>query len=167
MGQWQGCGSWNTLEEQLVTPKKTSSASSALSSKSIVSAKKSEQLVCEKFVETVEDETGALQDIKFKNSESFNFGFDIVDGIADKYPEKLAMLHLDKNKVERRFTFKDIKRASNQVANYFTSLGIKRGDKVMLVLKRHYQFWFCMLALNKLGAIAIPAPNQLLVHDFE
>ncbi len=135
--------------------------------KSIVSAKKSEQLVCEKFVETVEDETGALQDIKFNNTDSFNFGFDIVDGIADRYPEKLAMLHLDKNKTERRFTFKDIKRASNQVANYFTSLGIKRGDRVMLVLKRHYQFWFCMVALHKLGAIAIPATNQLKDHDFE
>ena len=77
------------------------------------------------------------------------------------------MLHLDKNKNERRFTFKDIKRASNQVANYFTSLGIKRGDKVMLVLKRHYQFWFCMVALHKLGAVAIPATNQLKEHDFE
>ncbi len=135
--------------------------------KSIVSAKKSESLVCEKFVETYEDETGALQDIKFKNTDTFNFGFDIVDGIADKYPEKLAMLHIDKNKTERRFTFKDIKKASNQVANYFTSLGIKRGDKVMLVLKRHYQFWFCMTALHKLGAVAIPATNQLKDHDFE
>ena len=77
------------------------------------------------------------------------------------------MLHLDKFKNERRFTFKDIKRASNQVANYFTSLGIKRGDKVMLVLKRHYQFWFCMVALHKLGAVAIPATNQLKEHDFE
>ncbi len=135
--------------------------------KSIASAKKSEQLVCEKFVETVEDEQGCLQEIKFKNTESFNFGFDVVDGIADKYPEKLAMLHVDKHMTERRFTFKDIKRASNQVANYFTSLGIKRGDKVMLVLKRHYQFWFAVLGLNKLGAIAIPATNQLLEHDFE
>ncbi len=135
--------------------------------KSIVSTKHSEQLVCEKFVETVEDENGSLQNIKFKNTDSFNFGFDIVDGIADKYPEKLAMLHVDKNKTERRFTFKDIKRASNQVANYFTSLGIKRGDKVMLVLKRHYQFWFCMVALHKLGAVAIPATNQLKDHDFE
>ena len=135
--------------------------------KSIVSTKKTEQLVCEKFIETIEDETGALKDIKFKNTDQFNFGFDIVDGIADKYPEKLAMLHLDKNKVERRFTFKDMKRASNQVANYFTSLGIKRGDKVMLVLKRHYQFWFCMTALHKLGAVAIPATNQLKDHDFE
>ncbi len=135
--------------------------------KSVMVAKKSENLVCEKFVDTVEDVDGKLQSIKFKNTQTFNFGFDIVDGIAEKYPEKLAMLHLDKNKTERRFTFKDIKRASNQVANYFTSLGIKRGDKVMLVLKRHYQFWFCMVALHKLGAVAIPATNQLKEHDFE
>ena len=135
--------------------------------KSIASTKKSETLVCEKFVETKEDENGALQDIKFKNTDVFNFGFDIVDGIANKYPEKLAMLHIDKNKEERRFTFKDIKHASNQCANYFTSLGIKRGDKVMLVLKRHYQFWFSMIALHKIGAVAIPATNQLKDHDFE
>ncbi len=136
--------------------------------KSIISAKKSEKLICEKkFIDLTEDENGALKDIKFKNTETFNFGFDIVDEIADKYPDKLAMLHLDVNKTERRFTFKDIKRASNQVANYFASLGIKKGDKVMLVLKRHYQFWFCMVALHKLGAVAIPATNQLKEHDFE
>ena len=135
--------------------------------RSIATAKTSEKLVCEKFVETEEDQNGALQNIKFKNTDVFNFGFDVVDGIADKYPEKLAMLHVDKNKVERRFTFKDIKRASNQCANYFTSLGIKRGDKVMLVLKRHYQFWFSMVALHKIGAVAIPATNQLKDHDFE
>lgn len=135
--------------------------------RSIASAKKSQKLVCEKFVETKEDESGALQEIKFKNTDTFNFGFDIVDGIADKYPDKLAMLHIDKNMTERRFTFKDIKRASNQTANYFASLGIKKGDRVMLVLKRHYQFWFSMVALHKLGAIAIPATNQLKDHDFE
>ena len=135
--------------------------------KSVISAKKSEKLICEKFVDVTEDENGVLQDIKFKNTDTFNFGFDIVDEIADKYPDKLAMLHLDVNKNERRFTFKDIKRASNQVANYFASLGIKKGDKVMLVLKRHYQFWFCMVALHKLGAVAIPATNQLKEHDFE
>ena len=59
------------------------------------------------------------------------------------------------------------KRYSNQTANYFASLGIKRGDKVMLVLKRHYQFWFAMVALHKLGAVAIPATHQLKEHDFE
>ena len=135
--------------------------------RSIVKAHSTERLVCEKFVKTEEDEDGVLKSISFPNQETFNFGFDIVDGIAEKYPDKLAMLHVDKHKVERRFTFKDIKRASAQVANYFTSLGIKKGDRVMLVLKRHYQFWFCMVALHKLGAIGIPATNQLKDHDFE
>ena len=135
--------------------------------RTIASAKESEPLICEEFVETKEDETGALKSIEFKNTERFNFGFDIVDKIADKYPDKLAMLHLDVNRTERRFTFKDIKQHSNQAANYFTSLGIKRGDKVMLVLKRHYQFWFAMVALHKIGAVAIPATNQLKDHDFE
>ncbi len=133
----------------------------------IIQAGKSEKLICEKFCDTVEDEYGRLKSIKFKNAETFNFGFDIVDEIANKYPDKLAMLHVDKHHVEREFTFKDIKRSSNQTANYFKSLGIKKGDKVMLVLKRHYQFWFCMVALHKLGAVAIPATNQLKDHDFE
>ncbi len=135
--------------------------------KNLVAATKSESLICEKFVKTEEDENGLLKKIDFTNTETFNFGFDIVDEIAEKYPDKLAMLHLDKNKTERRFTFKDIKHYSNQCANYFTSLGIKRGDKVMLVLKRHYQFWFAMVALHKMGAVAIPATNQLKEHDFQ
>ncbi len=135
--------------------------------KSIVSAKKSENLICEKYVKCEEDQNGALKNIRFENTENFNFGFDIVDEIANKYPEKLAMLYVDKFHNEKRFTFKDIKRVSNQCANYFASLGIGKGDKVMLVLKRHYQFWFSMVALHKLGAVAIPATNQLKEHDFE
>ena len=126
-----------------------------------------ERLIAEKFVQTTEDEYGRLKEISFKNTETFNFGFDIVDEIARKYPEKLAMLYVNRDHREQRFTFKDIKDASNQCANYFTSLGIRRGDRVMLVLKRHYQFWFAMIALHKLGAIAIPATNQLKEHDFE
>jgi len=128
------------------------------------SAKK---LVSDEFITTVENDKGYLEKIDFKNEDRFNFAFDVVDAIAKKDPEKLAMVHLDKNKVERRFTFNDMKRASNQCANYFKSLGIKKGDKVMLVLKRHYQFWYAILALHKLGAIAIPATNQLVAHDFE
>ena len=125
------------------------------------------KLVSDDFITTVENEKGFLQKIDFKNEDKFNFAFDVVDAIAKKDPDKLAMLHLDKDKVERRFTFNDMKRASNQCANYFKSLGIKKGDKVMLVLKRHYQFWYAILALHKLGAIAIPATNQLVAHDFE
>ena len=120
-----------------------------------------------KYIDIEKNENGTPTKISFKNTESFNFAFDLVDALADKDPTKLAMLHIDKNKIERRFTFKDIKKASAQAANYFASLGIKKGDRVMLVLKRHYQFWFAMIGLNKLGAIAIPAPNQLQEHDFE
>ena len=134
--------------------------------RSVATAKTSAPLVCGKFISTAEDENGALQSIRFKNTDIFNFGYDIVDEIARREPDKLAMLHLDVNKNERRFTFKDMKDMSNQYANYFTSLGIKKNDKVMLVLKRHYQFWPAMVALHKLGAVAIPATNQLKVHDF-
>ena len=118
------------------------------------------------FIHPTEDERGALLSLRFENEDKFNFAFDVVDALADKRPDKLAMLHLDVNKTVRRFTFDDIRRESNKTANYFTSLGIKKGDRVMLVLKRHYQFWFSILALHKLGAIAIPATNQLQEHDF-
>ena len=119
------------------------------------------------FIDVVENENGTPTSITFKNTEHFNFAFDLVDELADKEPDKLAMMHVSRDHEERRFTFKDMKKASNQCANYFKSLGIKKGDRVMLILKRHYQFWFAMLGLNKLGAIAIPAPNQLLEHDLE
>ena len=76
------------------------------------------------------------------------------------------MLHISEDMTERRFTFQDMKKESARAANYFKSLGIKRGDRVMLVLKRHYQYWFSVLALHKLGAVAIPATNQLLEKDF-
>ena len=130
-------------------------------------AKDTKDRIYKKFIDTVEDENGTPTSITFKNTENFNFAFDLVDALAEREPDKLAMLHISKDKVERRFTFKDMKKASAQCANYFKSLGIKKGDRVMLVLKRHYQFWYAMLGLNKLGAIAIPATNQLLEHDFE
>ena len=128
---------------------------------------KAVETVTTPFVETVVNENGALQKISFKNEDSFNFAFDVVDVLAKRDPSKLAMLHISRDMTERRFTFNDMKRASNQAANYFKSLGIKRGDRVMLVLKRHYQFWFAILGLHKLGAIAIPATNQLVKHDLE
>lgn len=133
---------------------------------SVVSTRPSSKLLCEKFVETEENENGTPVKIAFKNTETFNFGFDVVDEIAEKYPDKLAMIHLDKHKNEKDFTFSQIKKESARVANYFKSLGIKRGDRVMLVLKRHYEFWFAMIALHKLGAIAIPATYLLQKHDF-
>ena len=122
--------------------------------------------IYENFISTREDENGKLEDIKFRNQEKFNFAFDVVDELGRNKPDKLALLYVSEAGEEKEFTFKDIKDGSSQAANYFTSLGIKRGDKVLLVLKRHYQFWFSVLALHKIGAVAIPASNQLLSHDF-
>ena len=121
--------------------------------------------VWEDFISVKETETGELVDIKFKNEDKFNFAFDVIDKLGTERPDKLAILHLDRNKTERRFTFGDLKKASAKAANYFRSMGIKRGDKVLLILKRHYQFWIALIGLIKLGAIAIPAPNQLKEHD--
>ena len=135
--------------------------------RSIVTAAKQESLLINKFIKCTEDEKGALTDIAFENEEKYNFAFDTVDALADAYPDKLAMLHISADKTERRFTFRDIKRESARTANYLKSLGIGKGDKVMVVLKRHYEFWFAILALHKLGAVAIPATNQLKAHDFE
>ena len=128
--------------------------------------KESQPLLCNKFVNAQEDENGVLQGVSFSDTDTYNFAFDTVDAIARREPDKLAMVHIANDMTERRFTFKDMKDASSQSANYFKSRGIKRGDRVMLVLKRHYQFWFAILGLHKLGAIAIPATNQLMEHDF-
>ena len=126
----------------------------------------SRKLLANKFADCRENAKGGLVDVAFRNAEKFNFGFDIVDALAEKYPDKLAMIHLDREKNETRYTFMDMKKESARVANYFVSMGIGRGDKVMLVLKRHYQFWPAMVALHKIGAIAIPATYQLREHDF-
>ena len=124
-----------------------------------------QERIYNKFINrTLED--GLLTGISFKGQEQFNFAFDVVDALGTSKPEKLAMLHISEDGTERRFTFQDIKKESARAANYFKSLGIKAGDRVMLVLKRHYQFWFAMMGLHKLGAVAIPAPNQLLEKDF-
>ena len=122
----------------------------------------------EKFIDDEVDENGTPKYIRFKNEEKFNFAFDIVDEIARTRPDKRAMVYLSNDMQEERFfTFSDMSKESSRCANYFKSLGIKKGDRVMLVLRRHYQFWFAMLGLNKIGAIAIPAPNQLLQKDFD
>ena len=112
------------------------------------------------------EEDGVLKKIAFQNEERFNFAFDVVDELGRRKPEKLAMLHVSEDGTERRFTFRDMMKESARAANYFKSMGIKRGDRVMLVLKRHYQFWFAILGLHKLGAVVIPATNQLLEKDF-
>ncbi len=123
--------------------------------------------VSEKFVKCETDENGILSGVQFVNEDKFNFAYDIVDAMAEKCPDKTAMIYVDVDHNERKFTFKDIKKYSCQTANYFKSLGIKKGDRVMLILKRHYQFWFSIIALHRIGALVIPASNMLKEHDLE
>ena len=127
---------------------------------------KPEEGIAGKFVKTAFDENGVLSKIEFTNDETFNFAFDVVDALAEKTPDKTALIYVSRDKEEKKFTFKEIKEYSNMAANYYKSLGIKKGDRVLLVLKRHYQFWFTILALHKIGAVAIPATNILKVEDY-
>ncbi len=125
-----------------------------------------ERRIYHDFIIPTEDAQGNLTAIKFKNEETFNFAFDVIDALGTNKPDRRAMLHVSEDGTERTFTFQDMKKESARAANYFKAMGIKRGDRVMLVLKRHYQFWFAVLGLHKLGAVAIPATNQLLAKDF-
>ncbi len=96
---------------------------------------------------------------------NFNFSFDVVDEIARQAPEKTAMVWCNDKGDERIFTFADMSAYSNRAANFFLSEGIRKGDKVMLILKRRYEFWFCILGLHKIGAVAIPATHLLTEKD--
>ena len=138
----------------------------AVATTTAVKRKDSESRIYRRFITPTEDESGKLTAISFQNEDKFNFAFDIVDALGTEKPDRRAMLHISEDGTERQFTFQDFKKESARAANYFKAMGIKRGDRVMLVLKRHYQFWFALLGLHKLGAVAIPATNQLLSKDF-
>lgn len=99
--------------------------------------------------------------------EHFNFAYDVVDAWAKRDAEKRAMLWTNEEGDERTFTFGELKRYSDRTASYLQSLGIRRGDVVMLILKRRYEWWWTMLALHKLGAIVVPATHLLRTHDIE
>ena len=97
--------------------------------------------------------------------EDFNFGFDVVDAWAEAEPEKRALLWVNEEGEERTFRFTDIKRLSNRVANFLKDLGLKKGDVVMMILRRRWEYWICATALHKLGVILIPATLQLTKKD--
>ena len=95
--------------------------------------------------------------LQFIIPENFNFAYDVMDVWAEEQPDKVALIWTDDEGAEKIFTFADLKRLSDKTAAYFSSLGIGHGDMVMIILKRRYEWWLTMLALHKLGAIAIPA----------
>ena len=97
---------------------------------------------------------------------SFNFAYDVLDELGREKPDKLAMVWVSKEGEEKRFTFRDMMTGSNKAANYFASLGVQKGDKVLLVMKRDYYFWFCVMGLHKLGGVVVPASFMLTAKDY-
>ena len=118
------------------------------------------------FCTEIKDENGGLKKLTLNYPDNFNFGYDVVDEYAAVSPDKRAMVWCNVENEEHIFTFLDVKRYSNKMANVFREYGIGRGDRVMLVLKRHYEYWFAAVALHKLGAVMIPATHMLTVDDF-
>lgn len=119
-----------------------------------------------KFVTEGFDENGILNKFELSCPDNYNFGYDIIDKFGELEPERLALYHIDLQENEHKFTYKQLSELSTQAANLFTEKGIKKGDKVMLVLKRNYQFWTAIIGLMKIGAVAIPATHLLTTHDF-
>ncbi len=120
-----------------------------------------------RYVDETYDENGLLTEYKLHWPENFNFGYDVVDDIATNEPDKRAMIWCNPQGEERIYTFADMKRLSDKTANYLMSVGIKKGDKVLVILKRHYQFWYVITALHKIGAIIVPATFMLTKMDLE
>ena len=121
------------------------------------------------FVERVDFDSyeDFYKNFKLTYEEDYNFGFDVVDKYAEIDPEKIALIWTNDYDEEHTFTFKEMKEYSNKAANLFKRLGIKKGDCVMLTLKNRYEWWFCMVALHKIGAIAIPGTHMLKLHDID
>lgn len=121
----------------------------------------------EKFLSKVDFDSyeDFIDNFKINVPDNFNFAYDVVDEIAAKTPDKIAIVWCDENGNEATFTFGQLKEYSNKAANFFKRVGVKKGDPVMLILKRRYEFWFAVLALHKIGAVAIPATHLLTAKD--
>ncbi len=126
--------------------------------------------IYEKFVGASRDDFLSLKDAQqnynLSFNDNFNFAYDVVDVLGKNSPDKLAMIWVSNDGGEKKFTFRDMMLASNKAANYFKYLGIKKGDRVLLVLRRSYYFWFCMLGLHKIGAVAVQATDMLKAKDY-
>ncbi|MCC8121120.1 MAG: AMP-binding protein [Oscillospiraceae bacterium] len=119
----------------------------------------------QQFCQEKRDENGLLTDFSLHYPENYNFGYDVVDAMARLAPQQRAMVWCDREEEHLSFTFGDISRLSNQAANLFRSRGIGKGDRVLVILKRHYEYWYVAPALHKLGAVLIPATHMLTVED--
>lgn len=121
--------------------------------------------IYQKFCREEVDASGALINFSLEYPENFNFGYDVVDAIAETEPDKTAMVWCNTEGEEHVFTFADIKAQSNKAANVFKNAGLKKGDRVLVILKRHYEYWIVAIALHKLGVTLIPATHMLTADD--
>ncbi len=121
--------------------------------------------IYQRYCTEVTDGSGGLKSIELHYPPDFNFGYDVVDRIAQETPDKRALVWCNEEREEHVFTFSQIREESSRMADVFRRSGIGRGDRVLLVLKRHYEYWFAVIALHKLGAVAIPATHMLTVPD--
>lgn len=123
----------------------------------------------QKFIDRVDYDSyeDLYENFKIHIPDNFNFAYDVVDDYAANDPKKEALVWCDDNDERHTFTFKDISVASNRTANFLVSQGIRKGDRVQLMLRRRYEFWFFLLALHRIGAIAVPATNMLTAEDLE
>ena len=121
----------------------------------------------EQFLERTEfrDYEDFFANFKYKIPENFNFGYDVVDYLAEKNPDAKAMVWCNDNDEELTLTFKQLKERTDRVAAFMMKMGIKRGDFVMLILQRRYEFWLSIIALHKIGASVIPATHMLTTED--
>lgn len=119
-----------------------------------------------KFVKEGFDENGILNKFEINCPENYNFGYDIIDKFGEIEPDRRALMWINLAEEKKVFSYGELSKLSNQAANLFLSKGIKKGDPVMLVLKRNYQFWIAIMGLIKIGAIAIPATHLLTTKDF-
>ncbi len=119
-----------------------------------------------RFVNETFDENGILSEYSVKDDVPFNFGYDFVDVVAQTEPDRLAVLYVNDKGFEKHITYGEWKSESDKLAAYLLSKGIKKGDAVMLVLKRNFEFWYSYVALHKIGAICIPATYQLQEKDY-
>ncbi len=120
-----------------------------------------------RYVDETYAPDGQLETFSVHYPDNFNFGYDVVDDIAVNDPDRRAMIWCNPEGEEHIFTFADMKRWSDKTANFLVDQGIKRGDYVLVVLRRHYQFWFVATALAKIGAVMVPATFMLKEHDLE
>lgn len=122
--------------------------------------------IYKRFCKEQPDASGKAPQLTLTYPDNFNFGYDVLDVLAAEHPNQTALVWCNTENEEHTFTFEDIRIGSNRIANVLWQSGIRRGDKVLVVLKRHYEYWFVAIALHKLGAILIPATHMLTTADY-